>query len=145
LSEIGLVAAVESLAEGIQKTHGIRITIADDGRLKQADRETRYILFRIVRELLMNIVKHAKASTVKICLAGNEDAMHIAVEDNGIGFDAVTSVGRDSGFGLFTIRERLKRLGGYCAIDSRSGFGTKVILSVPLKSKTGDRKGTSWA
>ncbi len=145
LSEIGLEAAVESLAEGIQKTHGIRISIGDDGRLKQADRETRYLLFRIVRELLMNIVKHAKASSVKICLAGDEDTMHIGVEDNGIGFDAVTGVGRDSGFGLFTIRERLKRLGGYFAIDSRSGSGTQVILSVPLKSGTDEQKGTSWA
>ena len=140
LSEIGLEAAVESLAEGIQKTHGIRITIADDGRLKQAADETRYLLFRIVRELLMNIVKHAKASTAKICLAGNEDAMHIAVEDNGVGFDAKKGVGRDGGFGLFAIRERLKRLGGYFEIDSRPGSGTKVILSVPLKSKSIDQK-----
>jgi signal transduction histidine kinase len=141
LSEIGLEAAVEAFAEGIQKTYGIRITIADDGQLKQADDETRYLLFRIVRELLMNVVKHAQASAVKICFARNEDIIHIAVEDNGIGFDAEKGVGRESGFGLFTIRERLKRLGGYFAIDSRSGSGTKVILSVPLKSKTVFEKG----
>lgn len=141
LSEIGFLAAVESLAEGIQKTHGIRISISDDGQLKQADDETRYLLFRIVRELLMNIVKHAQASSVKISLARNEDIMHIAVEDNGIGFDTEKGAGRNSGFGLFTIRERLKRLGGYFAVDSRPGFGTKVILSVPLKSKPGYQKG----
>jgi len=143
LSELGFEAAVESLAESIQKTYGIRIAVANDGKPKQADDETRYLLFRIVRELLMNIVKHAQASAVKICLARDEDIMHIAVEDDGIGFDAEKSASRGSGFGLFTIRERLKRLGGYFAIDSRSGSGTKVVLSVPLKSKTIDGKGMS--
>jgi signal transduction histidine kinase len=143
LSEIGLVAAVDSLAEEIQKTYGMRITIADDGQPKRADDETRYLLFRIVRELLMNVVKHAKASTVKICLARNDDIVHIAIEDNGIGFDAEKGAVRDSGFGLFMIRERLKRLGGYFEIDSRSGSGTKVILSMPLKSKTMHGKGIS--
>jgi signal transduction histidine kinase len=143
LTEIGLEAAVESLAEEIQKTYGMRITIADDGQPKQADDETRYLLFRIVRELLMNVVKHAKASVVTICLARSDDIMHIAVEDNGIGFDAEKGAVRGSGFGLFAIRERLKRVGGYFEIDSRSGSGTKVILSVPLKSKTIDRKGIS--
>jgi signal transduction histidine kinase len=59
--------------------------------------------------------------------------MHISVEDNGVGFDAEKDAGRGSGFGLFMIRERLKRLGGYFAIDTRSGSGTKVTLSVPLK------------
>src|SRR3990172_8968492 len=127
----------------MQKTHWRRNTIANEGQPKKADDETRYLLFRIVRELLMNIVKHAQASTVKICLAGNEDIMHIAVEDDGIGFDAIKGAGRDSGFGLFSIQERVKRLGGYYAIDSRSGSGTKVILSVPLKFKTGDQKGKS--
>jgi signal transduction histidine kinase len=135
LSEIGFEAAVKSLAEEIQKTHGIRVAVADDGKLKQAADETRYLLFRIVRELLMNIVKHAQATCAKICLARDEDVLHISVEDDGVGFDAKKGVGKDSGFGLFAIRERLKRLGGSCEIDSSSGCGTKVILAVPLKSK----------
>jgi signal transduction histidine kinase len=69
LTELGFEAAVESLGESIQKTYGIHIAIANDGLPKHADDETRYILFRIVRELLMNAVKHARASQVKICLA----------------------------------------------------------------------------
>jgi signal transduction histidine kinase len=141
LSEIGFEAALESLAEDIQKTYGIRITIANDGQPKQTNEETRYLLFRIVRELLMNVIRHAKASDVKICLARQDDIMHIAVEDNGIGFNVEKGAVRDSGFGLFTIRERLKRVGGYFAINSRSGYGTKVILSVPLKFETVDGKG----
>jgi len=140
LSQLGFVAAVESLAEGIQKTFGIRTRVTDDGRFKQTDDETRYLLFRIVRELLMNIVKHAQASDIKICLAGSENIMHIAVEDNGIGFDPEKVSVSYKGFGLYTIRERLKRLGGYFEIDSRPGFGTKVILSAPLKGGTEDKK-----
>ncbi len=140
LSEIGFEAAVKSLAEEIQKTHGIRVTIAGDGQLKQAADETRYLLFRIVRELLMNIVKHAQATCAKIYLAKDEDILHISVEDDGIGFDAKKGAGKDCGFGLFAIRERLKRLGGHFEIDSGSGSGTKVILAVPLKFKTIDQK-----
>ncbi len=142
LSQLGLVPAVESLAEAIQKTYGIRTSVMDDGRPKQVDGETRYLLFRIVRELLMNIVKHSQAGEVKICLAGSENFMHIAVEDNGIGFDTETVDGKDKGFGLFMIRERLNRLGGTIEIDSRPGCGTKVLLSVPLASKADDKKGT---
>jgi signal transduction histidine kinase len=140
LSEIGFEAAVKSLAEEIQKTHGIRVAIADNSQLKQAADETRYLLYRVVRELLMNIVKHAQATAVKICLARDEDILHISVEDDGIGFDATKRSGRDSGFGLFAIRERLKRLGGCCEIDSGSDCGTNVILTVPLKFKTIDQK-----
>jgi signal transduction histidine kinase len=133
LAELGFEAAVESLAESIKNIR-IRIAIANDGLPKQADDEARYILFRIVRELLMNIVKHARASQVKICLARDENIMHISVEDNGVGFDAEKGVVRDSGFGLFMIRERLKRLGGYFEIDTRSGSGTKVTCRCRLKS-----------
>ncbi|MGE5174658.1 MAG: PAS domain-containing protein [Betaproteobacteria bacterium] len=141
LVEIGFEAAVESFVEGIQKTHGIRIRLQDDGQPKQTDGDTRYLLFRIVRELLINIVKHSQASSAKICLARNDDVLHISVEDDGIGFDAANMVGRNGGFGLFTIRERLKRLGGHCEIESRPGSGTRISLAVPLKQKVDTTKG----
>jgi signal transduction histidine kinase len=143
LSEIGFEAAVKSLGEEIQKTHGIRVAVANAGHLKLAADETRYLLFRIVRELLMNIVKHAQARHAKICLARDEDILHISVEDDGIGFDAKKGVGKDCGFGLFAIRERLKRLDGRFEIESGSGSGTRVILAVPLNIKSGAQKDIS--
>ena len=114
LVEIGFKAAVEALAEGFQKTHKIPISVEDDGRPKQLDDDTRYLLFRCVRELLMNIVKHSQANRVKISITRNNDIVNVSVEDNGIGFDPATVAGKDSGFGLFTIRRRLKHAEGCC-------------------------------
>ena len=133
LVEIGFKAAVEALAEGFQKTHKIPISVEDDGRPKQLDDDTRYLLFRCVRELLMNIVKHSQANRVKISITRNNDIVNVSVEDNGIGFDPATVAGKDSGFGLFTIRRRLKRAEGCCEVVSRPGSGTRVVLSAPLK------------
>ncbi len=139
LGEIGLEAAIETLAEGITKNFGIAISVHDDGQSKQSYGDTRYLLFRIVREVLMNVVKHARASNVKICLAGNSGFIYISVEDNGIGFDTATVAGDIRGFGLFTSRDRLTRMGGYCDIESRPGCGTRIILSAPL-TKTEDNE-----
>ena len=133
LVEIGFKAAVEALAEGFQKTHKIPISVNDDGRPEQLDEDTRYLLFRSVRELLMNIVKHSQASMVTISISRQNDTMEVSVEDNGIGFDAAKAAAKDHGFGLFTIRRRLKRADGCCEIVSRPGSGTRVVLAAPLK------------
>ena len=133
LVELGFKAAVEALAEGFQKTHKIPIRVEGDGRPEQLDDDTRYLLFRSVRELLMNIIKHAQASRVKISIARHSGVMTVAVEDDGVGFDPAKAAGKDHGFGLFTIRRRLKRAEGCCEILSRPGAGTRVVLSAPLK------------
>jgi signal transduction histidine kinase len=81
----------------------------------------------------MNIVKHSQASSVKISISRDNGVIKVAVEDNGIGFDPAAVAGKDGGFGLFTIRRRLKRSEGYCEVESRPGAGTKVVLATPLK------------
>jgi signal transduction histidine kinase len=132
LLEIGFTEALESLAEGFQKTHQIPIRVEDDGGTGQLGDDTRYLLFRSVRELLMNIVKHSQASSVKISISRNSGVMYVSVEDDGVGFDPSAVVGKDKGFGLFTIRRRLKQSDGCFTIESRPGSGTKVVLAAPL-------------
>lgn len=144
LEEIGLEAAIAGLAEGITKTFGMAVTVHDDGRVKQSHGDTRYLLFRMVREMLMNAVKHAQAGVVKICLAGSSGFLYISVEDNGIGFDTATVARNHRGFGLCTIRDRINRMGGYCGVESRPGGGTMIILSVPLKQTAEDEEGQLW-
>jgi PAS domain S-box-containing protein len=133
LVEIGFKAALEALAEGFQKTHKIPIRVEDDGRPEQPDDDIRYLLFRSVRELLMNIVKHSQASMVKIAIARQNETIVVSVEDNGIGFEPAKVAGKDRGFGLFTIHRRLKHSEGCCEVVSRPGSGTRVVLSAPLK------------
>ncbi len=133
LLEIGFTAALESLAEGFQKTHKIPIRVEDNGGAGQLDDDTRYLLYRSVRELLMNIVKHSQASSVTISISQKNRVMNVSVEDNGVGFDPAAVAGKDRGFGLFTIRRRLKQSDGWCEIESTPGSGTKVVLAAPLK------------
>jgi len=132
LEEFGLHAAIASLVESYESTHGVSVRMEDDGLPKEINYETAYLLFRSVRELLWNIVKHAKATEARVSLTRIGDNIRIVVRDNGIGFIATATPKQGHCFGLFTIRERLKNLGGCCDVDSAPGKGTIVVLTAPL-------------
>lgn len=103
----------------------------------------RGILFRAVRELLINIAKHAGAKKVKVSLARKGPNIQILVEDDGTGFDwsEVRSRRTLSGsFGLFNIHERLDYCGGSFRLESELGRGTLVTLEAPLILETKSRK-----
>jgi len=135
LTELGLEAAVAHwLTEQIQEKHGITTVFTDDGRAKPLEEDIRALLFRSVRELLTNTVKHSQAKQVRVSISRAEDQILIRLEDDGIGFapDEVV-VGQESGgFGLFSIRERLSQMGGSLEIDSSPGQGCRSILRAPL-------------
>ena len=89
-----------------------------------------------MRELLVNVVKHAQARKVKVSIRRVDSEINIGVEDNGVGFDLteVASIAtKTGGFGLFSIRERLEQLGGRLEIKSGPGRGCKVTVKAPLK------------
>jgi signal transduction histidine kinase len=137
LYELGFETAVsEWLTDQIQKKHGITVEFEDDGEPKPLDDDVRILLFRDVRELLTNVVKHAQTKKVKVSIRKVGSEIHISVEDEGWGFDtkkvAATAV-RKGGFGLFSIRERLGQLGGHLEIESGPGCGCKVTMMAPLK------------
>jgi signal transduction histidine kinase len=90
------------------------------------------VLFRGTRELLMNAVKHAQATRATVTVRGSDEGIELTVADDGRGFDVgrLTADGA-SGFGLFSIRDRLPHLGGELAIDSAPGQGTRVTLRMP--------------
>jgi PAS domain S-box-containing protein len=139
LHELGFEAAVAAwLTEEIEQKYGIEVELDEDKKPKPLDEDIKTLLFRDVRELLINVVKHSKATKVKISIHCVGDKMHVGVEDNGIGFDpaevAAKSV-KEGGFGLFSIRERLEQLGGHLEIESAPGRGCKIIMKAPLKQK----------
>jgi signal transduction histidine kinase len=136
LYELGLPAAVEWLADRVQEQHGIEVTVRDDSQAKPLDEATGVVLFTAVRELLVNIVKHAQAERAEISIRREGDRIGIDVEDNGVGFEVSasgTSSSGDRGFGLFSIRERLSHLGGECLVHCEPGSGTQVTLVAPLR------------
>jgi signal transduction histidine kinase len=136
LHEIGLEAALEWLAEEIQERHHIDVRFEDDEEPKPSDENVRILLFQAVRELLMNVIKHARASRAIVAIRRWEEQVEVRVEDNGIGFDlehVAVRVGPEGGFGLFSLRERMDVLGGSFEIRSRPGEGSRVTLLAPLK------------
>ena len=88
LYELGFEAAVaEWLNEQVHDKHGIATEFQDDGLPKPFDDDVRVLLFRNVRELLINVIKHAHAGKVKVSIRRIDDSIEVTVEDNGIGFD----------------------------------------------------------
>jgi signal transduction histidine kinase len=139
LHELGLAKAImERLIEQIEKKHKIQTEFEDDGLPKPLDDDVQAILFRNVRELLINVVKHAKASIIKVSIRRANNQIQVIVEDDGIGFNVQeiikTATGM-GGFGLFSIQEGLDHLGGHIDIESEPGHGCKVTMTAPLKQK----------
>jgi len=135
LYELGLGAALEWLAETVSKQHGLPVAVEVEGSLDSLDDEKRILLFKVVRELLHNVVKHARAQQSRVRSWTGDGRIWITVEDDGIGFDQSKTdflSAKTRGFGLFSIRESLKLGGGNLNILSEPNRGTKVTLSVPL-------------
>jgi PAS domain S-box-containing protein len=129
LYDLGLEAALRSLAERFSAQHGIAVDFADDGQVKPLAEGMRVLLFQAVRELLVNVVKHARANRAKVSIGREGRQVRVVIEDDGAGFHPES--GARSGFGLFSIRERLSHLGGSMEISAGSGCGTRVVLTVP--------------
>jgi len=144
LYELGFEAAVEWLVRQTRKQYGLSAEFEDDGRTKPLDGNVRILLFQAVRELLVNVVKHAKASSVKVSTQRVGDQIRVSVEDDGVGFDVAQVHSQDhmtSGFGLFNIRERLDHIGGHLDIASRAGKGTRITLVAPITHEKEKSKG----
>ena len=138
LYEFGLEAAIEWLAEKTEKEHGLAIAVQIPSNPLAMDHEIRILLFQIVRELLFNVVKHAKARRVQVSFQGESDQIRIRVKDDGVGFDtsqAQPLSGENGGFGIFSIRERLSDYGGSLQIISKPNQGTDVTVTAPLALK----------
>ncbi len=136
LYELGFETALEWQMEEIRKLYGLAITFENNLQSAPLDDDMRVILFQATRELLVNVAKHAGAKSARVCLEKNDSHIRINVEDDGAGFDmadAEQRVGKNGGFGLFSIRERLKYLGGRLECDSQQGCGTRISLVAPMK------------
>jgi signal transduction histidine kinase len=110
--------------------------VEDDDSSKPLDNEARVLLFRAVRELLFNVLKHSQAIGARVCMRRAGDHLEVIVEDNGVGFapgQPAGLSGKIEGFGLFSIRERLNYFGGRMEIESTPGEVTRVILTMPLQ------------
>jgi signal transduction histidine kinase len=131
LDHMGLGAAVESLAGGFSTLSGLEIDV-DTTKLGALSPAVASILYRAVQEALSNVVRHAKAARVKICLQRDAGAISCFVQDDGIGFDAeqVFYARKAEGLGLVSIRESVRPHGGTLSVSSSPGNGTELRITV---------------
>jgi len=146
LHDFGLSAALRWLGEHMRR-YNLSVTVdASEDKLPVAEDEA-VLLFQSVRELLINASKHAKTHRASITVRHADDQLCIEVHDQGVGFDRRLSdqyevSAGSSKFGLFSIRERMKALGGSLLIDSEPGKGTTATLVLPLQNQIVPLSGT---
>jgi len=134
LDDLGLLPALQSLADKVSARTGIRINLegSPNGRLRSSIETT---LYRTVQEALNNVVRHANATTVKVRLFEADGLVHCSIQDDGVGFDVLTVLGHTAreSLGLVAIRERVGALGGRMKIHSAPNQGTELCVEIPFK------------
>ncbi|GAA4052862.1 hypothetical protein GCM10022409_44760 [Hymenobacter glaciei] len=129
----GLALAVRDFLDKIPAVGRVKINLEVVG-IDQGERllpATENVLFRVIQELIQNILKHAHATEVTLQLIRHATELTVLVEDNGVGFDPA-ALGEEAGIGLKNIGSRMAYLGGWAEFDSAPGRGTTVTLEVPL-------------
>ncbi len=135
LDDLGLVPALQMLAEEFSQRHNISCSIeAPLGELPLPDRVASP-LFRMVQESLNNVVKHADATQVEIAISVSSDVLLLQIADNGKGLN-VSDARKSDSFGLIGMRERAWAMGGIFNIASERGVGTTVQITVPITIET---------
>ncbi len=133
----GLKGALEWLGRHMEQTCGLAVEVEADPLGEADSEEVRVLLFQSVRELLFNVVKHARTDRAWVSVHGaHSGAIRLEVSDRGAGFPVErlkADDGSPGGFGLFSIRERLELLGGSMEIESAPGQGTRVIVHAPRR------------
>ena len=133
LAQLGLTAAVRELLRQFEARSGCAVEADLEDVGKPASQQ---LLYRAARELLANIGKHARATTVRVGLARRGDRIVLTVADDGAGFDPATVEQHvaDGHIGLGSLLARLDAMGGSMVIDSRPGAGTQVTVTSPRDS-----------
>jgi signal transduction histidine kinase len=133
-SALRLVGLVGALAE-LQRDHsgsGTSITVSADQVIPTLPDEIALCLFRVAQEGIHNAIKHSGARNIRIRLSGENDQVMLTVVDDGCGFDVAAASGK--GLGLLSMNERVGAVGGALHIASAEQGGTRLEVSVPLRS-----------
>lgn len=127
--DFNLKEAIDQLVQRVVNTEQFEVTFCYLGASAALPRHLELTLYRIVQELLSNILKHAQASNVSLQINQLETELTVMVEDNGVGFELEK---KKSGLGLKSIQERIEQLGGQWTVDTYPQRGTTVVIVFPL-------------
>ena len=143
LEKLGVGPAIEALVDRLRRQAALDIRVDVDlaserpGGHERLVKATELTVYRVVQEAMMNVVRHAEATSVDLSVREADGQVTIGVTDDGRGFDPEEEGG---GFGLIGMRERLSRVSGRLVVDAAPGRGTTVIATVPAVRESGDQR-----
>ena len=132
----GLAEAFAWMAGHMERAYGLQVEVIIEDDVEPATNELRELAFQMVRELLFNVVKHAGVEQARLILFRQGNRCALTVADEGSGFDPtlLEQDGNSIGYGLWSIRERLRLFDGSLAIEAAPGTGTRVIVILPCRA-----------
>ncbi len=141
LRELGLMAALRWLSENLRQRYGLQVRIHGHDENFALEERVGLVLFRSIRESLINVAKHSKTDFASVSIRETNHQLKVDIKDRGKGFDLNDQSRHlvEGHFGLFSVRERLGYLGGTFKITSKPGKGTTVTLTAPRKSTGGHK------
>ncbi|MDT0556775.1 sensor histidine kinase [Patiriisocius hiemis] len=131
IAKNGLLPAVEKLAKNASGVNNLSIEVQHFGLENRIENSLEISIFRIIQELVTNIIKHSKATEASISITQHEDSINIIVEDNGVGFNS-KHLNFNEGMGLSSIEKRIEHLEGSFEVDATKGKGTTILIDIPL-------------
>lgn len=133
LDSSGIETALEWLCSSLRKDYALQVNFSTDGLPKPLSADARYSLYQAVRELLLNVVKHAGTGTAQLLIRSENNTVIVQVIDEGVGFIHSTvnqSHAVKASYGLYNVQNRIELMGGRCVVESARGYGTTVTITV---------------
>ncbi len=135
LDRLGLISAIEWLAEDATKYSGIPIKVSVKSEIQRLPEETELVLFRIAQEALRNVWRHSRASEAEVAVESDKGEIKMTISDNGQGFQVpkdMSDLTTGGKLGLSGMRERAQLIGAKLTIESEAGKGTSITVRLPL-------------
>jgi PAS domain S-box-containing protein len=128
--QVGIVEILDWLARHMRREHGLDVRVVARGPVDSSSEPLKAFLYKVIQELLFNVVKHAGVSQARVRVRRMGRNICLSVVDRGKGFDP-ERLEAAGGFGLLSIRERIQLLGGRMKIRSRPGGGSRFVIVIP--------------
>ncbi|NMH86514.1 tetratricopeptide repeat-containing sensor histidine kinase [Flavivirga algicola] len=132
IAKQGLLKAIQNMADKVSSSNKINIEVIDHGLEDRLENSLELTIFRMVQELVTNIIKHAEATEAIIHLTNHDESLNIMVEDNGKGFNQSQITTKNKGMGIHSIDKRIEHLNGTMTIESEIDNGTTIIIDIPI-------------
>ena len=136
LDKVGLSKTLQAMVHKIEGTSSVSFSMTFDDIDNVFAIENEVNIYRIVQEGINNIVKHAEAKYASISVMKDDKTVSIFIQDDGKGIDPMKALKDNSsneGFGLRSLNERVKYLNGEVVLDSKTGVGTRLTITIPIK------------